>query len=862
MMHGRANVIELLQSYHLNVLRDMVELLGVTLPSNERSAHVAALAPILFTPDAVRQGLLRLGAREKETWLVLLRVGGRIEASRLRAQLLRQGVVEPQDAPKTLRVAAVHRTYNVLAPEKSRTDFPTVIGRLMAAGLVCGEGVAAPPPAQGTERTKQALVYYDNVKSLYIPEAIRSLLPEPARLPEPAPAHVPVHAHAAVQALTYVREGSARAFQRDIYLYWSTARIHPLSLTKQGRLYRKDLRLVNAALLQSEALDAADVLNGDDARDEPDLPRLLFLRLLLTDMGLLKRDGQTIQAADRPPFLERTPVERIEQTFAHWRDGTFWNEIWSVPNITIAEAGSRIDPAPKQIVRARQRVLHGLSALHRASDAQAPPEQEGAWTPIEELIDWMRRNDYDFLLPRDDGARMLRTYPISTYQKYLSRPSPYISYGNAMAWSFSPPFYDEAEGWEIVEAGFICALLFEPLHWLGLVDIGLVDGRRVAYRLTPVSAWLLGVGPIVDMPEEQGRVVVQPNFEIYALDPISDRTLSMLDEFAERISAERAIKYRLTRESVYRAQREGWTVARIVETLQQLTQAAPNHDPAGGPQRYPLPQNIVRSLEEWQRLYERVTIHRRGSLLQAVDAELLQQLMDDQAIRPHLAVRSSEAQALGSPENASSRDAASVLISAKLGETEALAHALQEAGYPPARTRFFGGRLRPQPTITPARCIEIAPDGQLRFTIPLPSLYVLEQIAPFTGQDEQDRYFLTQSAVKEAVESGMSVTEILGRLRALHHGPLPRWVEIKVRAWGHYYGDAAVQAVTLVRFRDRETLEELLAEPELQGLLRPFQAARGLALVTVGDPSLLYEVLAERGISLHEVRDADLEVGE
>ena len=56
--------------------------------------------------------------------------------------------------------------------------------------------------------------------------------------------------------------------------------------------------------------------------------------------------------------------------------------------------------------------------------------------------------------------------------------------------------------------------------------------------------------------------------------------------------------------------------------------------------------------------------------------------------------------------------------------------------------------------------------------------------------------------------------EILDLLRGLHLGPLPRWVEIKVRAWAQYYGKAAVQTITLVQIKDNETLQELLSEPD------------------------------------------------
>ena len=167
-----------------------------------------------------------------------------------------------------------------------------------------------------------------------------------------------------VAALTYVNPSSARAFQRDLFFYWSAARDAPLLLTRQNRLYRKDLRRVNHALLQPEDLTEPDATG--QATDEANVPRLVFLRLLLTDMGLLIRRDQTIVAAVQPAFLDQDPGERIRRAFTHWQNGSFWNEVLSIPGITAKGAGSRIDPVPSQIAHARKSVLEQIAEHHRS----------------------------------------------------------------------------------------------------------------------------------------------------------------------------------------------------------------------------------------------------------------------------------------------------------------------------------------------------------------------------------------------------------------------------------------------------------------------------------------------------------------
>jgi len=813
------NVRQLLEIYHFSILKHMASLLDVPVASASKAAHVRALAPVLLTPDAIKKGLAQLGEREMAALTAIQRADGRIEANRLRLQLLRQRVIEPD--PRTTTYYTSYRS-DPLLPETHRTHFQSVIGRLMAAGVVCGEGIVE---ESYSTRTR---IYYDNVQTLYIPEPVESVLPEAP------PAEIRTMP---LESLAHVHEGSARAFQRDLYFYWSTVRANPLSLTQQERLYRRDLRLVNDALLQPLELGS---------RDEPDVPRLLFLRLLLTDLGLLKVDSSRseqptqVRASELPPFFGEGPLQRIRQTFTHWRDGTFWNEMLSVPGITIVNSVSRLEPAPKQVVDARKRVLQHIAELHKATvqrrsaqgSAQQGKEERALvpladeWTPIAELLDELRSLDYDFLLPRDHRPSRSTYY---AYYGYTQSRSPYISYGNEMGWSFSPGFQDEAEGWEVVEAGFIRAILIEPLYWMGLVDVGYGRGvgealLPIAYRLTAVGAQVLGVGPQVNIPQGEGRVVVQPNFEIFALDPISDMALANLDQFADRISGERAIKYQLSRESVYRAQRNGWTVTQILESLRRMS--AQTEEGASGASPA-LPQNVVRALQEWQQLHERITIRPHATLLQAIDEATMEEVTGDPSVRRYLANRPGEKVAIVDPEP---------------GKTDALIRTLQKAGYPPTRTRSPADAARPSLTA--------GEDGQLHFATPLPSIYLFEQIAPFTGQDEQERYFVTQSAVQRAVEQGLNVQEILSRLQTLHVGPLPQQLAVKIRAWGHYYGDVAMETVTLIQIQDQETLQELLAEPGVKEILQPFAPSKdkALALVAKGDAARLHEFLAERAI--------------
>ena len=154
----------LLDQYHFSILKDMARLLDATSASNRKKDYIQALSPVLFTPDAVKKGLSLLSVREKKALAAIQRIspppaggmkgGGRIERSCLRSQLLRQGVIEPPDKKEYDYQLAY--SYLIFAHEEQRTSFEAVVGRLMATGLVCGDGITT-PYYSGRDK-----IYYDN----------------------------------------------------------------------------------------------------------------------------------------------------------------------------------------------------------------------------------------------------------------------------------------------------------------------------------------------------------------------------------------------------------------------------------------------------------------------------------------------------------------------------------------------------------------------------------------------------------------------------------------------------------------------------------------------------------------------------
>lgn len=770
------DIKETLRGYSLKVLQAMAQVSDVTVDSRKKEPHVQALAKALYNQAAVERALPQLAPCERRALDLLVTYGGSATSQRLKQALNREGLLQehPQSQDKYgYRRKAAGNPYR---PNSSY--FEDIVARLTSLGLIVSQGSNEP---------------YSTVIS-FIP-GVRLVVP-PQVLPHLPP--VTFEEDTTVPAIDIETEASARTFQRDLYLYWSYIRDHETSLTQQGYIFKRELGKLNDTLL----------VPGDMGKGmgEKENPRLYFIRLLLQEMGLIRarQSKSIVSAVQVSDFWSDAPPARVQKSFKTWRDTAFWNELRYLPGITV-QMWYTADLSP--IINARNRVLYHLVEL-----------PAGEWIALERLVNRLRVTDYEFLFSREVPDQR-RYYGYGYYSPDYD--TPYAAYRNPLGWQFSP-IQDEAEGWEAVEAQFIHDIVTGPLYWLGIVDLGYAgqadkdDGslKAVAYRVTDIGAWVLGLGSAPQIPIDKGRVVVQPNFQIFALDPISDHVLATLDQFAERVSAERAIEYKLTRESVYAAQQKGWTAKRVIEYLEQTSDA-------------PLPQNIVRTLEEWETLHRRIVIHRRTALAQTVSPEIMDGLLTNEALAAHLSRRLTPTAALIEPgDDAISR----------------LTQQLQAQGLPPARTVRPGDAQRPS--------LVLADDGRLFFAHKVPSIFIFTTLGRFADRGDDGVWRITPAAIQRGIAGGLSVDDMLKELTDLHRGPLPAWIVKAAKAWGKYYGDARLETLTLIQFRDAAALRELLGDPALSPFLQPFIPERGLARVDAAHQQEVQRLLAERGVEI------------
>jgi hypothetical protein len=159
------------------------------------------------------------------------------------------------------------------------------------------------------------------------------------------------------------------------------------------------------------------------------------------------------------------------------------------------------------------------------------------------------------------------------------------------------------------------AALSGPLSWMGLVYPRTdSNGKSLGWEVTGI----LDAEP--PPAEVHGRVIVQPNFEVLALPPLTAPVLCLLDSCAEEVALERTARYRLTRQAfTLVARRQNWRVTALIAELEAVTAGA-------------LPENVRVTMADWERHAERLRLSRDVQLLEVSEAHLLDALAADRTM--------------------------------------------------------------------------------------------------------------------------------------------------------------------------------------------------------------------------------------
>jgi len=793
MEQGDFDLLQTLPPYHLQAV---IKARGISVASqtlytasspdtaaNPPSASLTDVAHALFAEDALREVLANLGELEMSIMRELVSCGGRANSRDLAFYFSSAGLLSParpsadnetsKQTPPSPRVYITAPQYPVANPHGT---FELALRQLLLLGLLFWGRQTNFAGRDYTSGTHDGVLIVphavqDVVLTLWKPEEDVRVLARPSDIGD-----------------------GARALQRSLYLYWSmvNASREGLSLLGNGLLSRPALRLVLDHMFGKN--------HNEPVRQESDFPRLLFLRLLLLKLGLLQVRKNTLHVLNAEDFFSLSLSERARRCYRLYVESPFWNEMLYLADVSVRPGPSPLEPAHEENVRTRQMVIERL--LHEPVDT---------WCNFSAFIAHCKLHVPYLLFPRQYGSRT---------ERYSSNSNPY-------GWDFRlrRGWLTHREGWHMVEGGFIRAVVGGPLYWLGLASLD-QEQNPTAFNLSPVSATITTSTPIEGEEAHWGRLIVQPNFELVVLAPVSEALLIKLDRFADRVSLEHIAQYRLTKTSVSRAIQMGLHTEQIQAILTQA---------AGGE----IPQNVSYSLSEWERQARRVEIWPGATLLEVDDESTLDTLL-----------------AMPEMRNLFKRRLAPRLVEVHSQQLPIVQEILWRHYHLPA--------LSSAPTLNGASDVgrlvvreaqwHLHHDGLLQPLYTVCDLYLVAELAHFSEHDANTGWQrVTAHSIQDALNQGFQLDYIIRFLQQYCEGGIPGSLLIRLKLWGGSYGpspDAHVEYAPLLRLPS-QILQDLRHDEELQHLLGsdvPLDSR--LVHINENDLPRILALLRERGFNV------------
>jgi hypothetical protein len=792
---------ELLRAYTRQSLQRLAKWRGLDARGLNKAKLIELLADELFEVDAIGRNLAGLLPVEQRTMDEVHLLGGDAPTALVMRRLQQEGAIESM--PRSARVGSTYGAVRSTAASAvddvldglatrgdSRSAVPPRFDQVLTGLATRGLVLSYAPGAYGS-----AVDFNAPGRRLVIPTRVLEQL---------SPISVPLASAAQPEQVLL---GSSEAVLRDLYAVLAAANLAPIPLTSRGLIPKRALVQLDHQLRVTEF--------AAEAASEHDLKRLPLLRMLAEDLGLLVASPNALSATDRvPDFLDQPRGQRLSQLLGAYRETARWCEVLHIPGLEIQTGGAGRG-TPREVIQARQLVLAHL--------AQLPTE---LWITLDSLLALFRRCAYELLFRRQ--------LPVTEPHWYYDNP---YAGNNSTGWTFARGISEE-QGWDVVERGLI-EIVIEALHWLGVLDLGADETGLSAIRITADGNRLLRNEALPVAPVAP-NVVVQPNFQIFVFEPIQESVLFTLDQFAERVRAEQAVEYLVTRESVYRAQRAGLEASAIIAFLDRVSTV-------------PLAQNVRRSLEEWGALHERVVLRRATPLVHTVDAATLDALYADAQVAPLLGRRLAPTAALVAAADLGALQQRLLATDRLPALSEGRLPTVSE-GRPPVLYQAGPSGLgqRPQP---PALTIDA--DGRVQFVQRLPDISVLRainQIADSQCQVDPPgdavSLQLTPSSLRRAADAGLSADDILAVLSRLHVGDVPPQVQALVRRAGRRWGRGALASATLLQVESLDILSALLEDPDLAPHLHRLSGAECLALVPRDSLKHVRAALQARGMDL------------
>ena len=281
-------------------------------------------------------------------------------------------------------------------------------------------------------------------------------------------------------------------------------------------------------------------------------------------------------------WLGISRAQQVKALASAWLESQTWRDMWHIPGLTPEDSGWSYDAAA-----ARKTVMELLADLL--------PEQ--GWISINDLIeiikefepDFQRLNgDYDSWYIRNDAGEYLTGF----------------------------------ESWAAVEGSLIEFYLVEPMHWLGLTDIG-----DDVMRLTAYGRAFLEFSDWPEIKEPPTRIEARNDGSLLVSRRVSRFERFQLARFARCIDTRDPYTYIIDAASVQRA------AAQDISTRQIAAFLARHAD------GQPLPLPLLKLLRNWQDGARTSVSFESLIVLRTTSEETMEKIYAEPAIRRYLGAR-------------------------------------------------------------------------------------------------------------------------------------------------------------------------------------------------------------------------------
>lgn len=294
------------------------------------------------------------------------------------------------------------------------------------------------------------------------------------------------------------------------------------------------------------------------------------------ETGYLRLQPEPVTA-----WLEATTFDQRHTMAETWRDDATWNDLFHVPSLQPEDTGAwRNDP------------MLARNAIFRHLKSCVP----GTWYGLQDFVSTIKHVDPDFQRPNGD------------YETWYIRDAKTEAYLSGF------------ESWDAVEGRLIRYLITRPLNWLGMVDLGAhrTGKRPSVFRLTKDGAAFLNLAD-PPSPAEASASHLRSGFRVSI--PAARRyERFQLARVADWVASGDRFTYRLTSDSLLRAQKQGISVKRVLEFLDEVTDG-------------PLPRSVETAVTRWDTHGTEARLE-RSVLLHLSSEELMTRAMSSRRVGP------------------------------------------------------------------------------------------------------------------------------------------------------------------------------------------------------------------------------------